>query len=73
MRFVKITLQLLILSSLLLGCRKDIPKPETNISILPIDYVDAAANTPVSVLEDERDRTFLSGIMLEMGISILNV
>ncbi|AIE59531.1 hypothetical protein MGA3_13911 [Bacillus methanolicus MGA3] len=58
MRFVKITLQLLILSSLLLGCRKDIPKPETNISILPIDYVDAAANTPVSVLEDERDRTF---------------
>ncbi|MDE3838397.1 hypothetical protein C0966_03220 [Bacillus methanolicus] len=58
MRYMKNALFIIIFSSLLPACHKDIPEPETNISILPIEYVNAAGDQPVSVLEDGGDKTF---------------
>ncbi|EIJ81622.1 hypothetical protein PB1_01735 [Bacillus methanolicus PB1] len=58
MRHIKNTFFILIFSSLLSACQKDIPEPETNISILPIEYANAAGDQPVSVIEDKGDKTF---------------
>jgi hypothetical protein len=57
LRYLRNSLFIFIFAAYLSACQRDIPEPE-NISIMPIEYVNAIGDQPVLAQEDDRDKTF---------------